>query len=249
MKLLDNKKWQFNFQLSPQAIHQTILVFIISLVLVIFLKPKPNTFHLVDGLIFLQFFYILYLKRLKIQLIYQNKLLVVDFILILSAIFWVMLFSGLRRIDLGFSLLITPEMWFETILYSIILITIGIVTAVKIGFISFIGWKIELKKGLILAVLIFFMALIEEIFFRGLVFKYLQQIIPDPILIPFMLSILIFGLAHFKNYGISMVTLATLAGIFYCLTYLRTGNIFCATLVHTVTNICWQVFFKTNNRS
>lgn len=249
MKLIDKNNGQFNFQLPLKASSPIFLVFVASLLLAIFFKTKPNAFHLVDGLIFLQFFYILYIKRLKIQLIYQNYLIALDLILLLSTIFWVMLFIGFRKIDMGFSFLITPKMWFETILASIIWIIIGIVTAVKMGFISFGGWKIDLKKALFLAIFIFYTALIEEIFFRGLVFKYLQQIIPDRMLIPVILSSLVFGLAHLKNYGKSMVILATLAGVFYCLIYLRTANIFCAVFIHTVTNIGWLIFFKTNSRS
>jgi len=215
MNFIDHKNWQFNFQLPLKAMGQIFFVFVASLLFVISFKTKPNTFHLVDGLILLQFFYILYIKRLKIQLIYRNHLVTFDFILLLSTIFWLILFIGFRKIDLGFNFLITPKMWFETILYSIIWITIGIFTAVKIGFISFVGWKIDLKKALILAVFIFYMALIEEIYFRGLVFKYLNQVIPYHALFPFILGILVFGFAHLKNHGIPMVILATLAGIFY----------------------------------
>ncbi|MCL6588625.1 MAG: CPBP family intramembrane metalloprotease, partial [Firmicutes bacterium] len=61
--------------------------------------------------------------------------------------------------------------------------------------------------------------------------NYLRQFFPGFVLIPFILSVLIFGYAHLKKNGITMVFLASLAGIFYGLTYLRTGNILCATVI------------------
>jgi membrane protease YdiL (CAAX protease family) len=170
-----------------------------------------------------------------------------DFVLILSAILWLVFFMGFRRIDLGVHWLITPSMWLQTAIYSVIWITLGVALAVKIGYISFAGWTMDWLRTLLMTVYLFFMALIEEIFFRGLILNYLYQFFPVYVWIPLILSVLIFGYAHLKKNGMTMVFLASLAGVFYGLTYIQTRNIFCATFIHTATNVCWLVFFKTNN--
>ena len=95
-----------------------------------------------------------------------------------------------------------------------------------------------------------FIALPEEILFRGVIFNLLQRFTagrwgPLPAL---LLSSVIFGLAHLNNfpYGdLRYALLATYAGICYAYCYLRTGNLTAGVLTHTSVDLIHRLFFTT----
>jgi len=62
-----------------------------------------------------------------------------------------------------------------------------------------------------------------------------------------LVASLIFGLSHiihapFPNW--KYVLLATIAGLFYGHTWMRTGSLFPAALVHALVDISWHVLFR-----
>jgi membrane protease YdiL (CAAX protease family) len=92
----------------------------------------------------------------------------------------------------------------------------------------------------------FFVALTQEIFFRGLVFSYLKQFYPGKdFIIPLLTSSVIFGIAHLNYGGKKLFYLATIAGVFYGIIFILTNNIFFPTLCHMIINIFWKVFLRS----
>jgi membrane protease YdiL (CAAX protease family) len=95
-----------------------------------------------------------------------------------------------------------------------------------------------------------FIALPEEILFRGVIFNLLQKWIvgrygPWPALI---VSSVIFGLSHLNNfpYGdLRYAALATYAGFCYAWCYLRTGNLMASVMTHTAVDLIHRLFFVT----
>ncbi len=89
----------------------------------------------------------------------------------------------------------------------------------------------------------FFTGLPEEILFRGVIFRTLTDYLGKSRQ-ALALSAVIFGAAHLNNppmVGIYFI-LATLAGWFYGDTYLRTGRIAPAALLHTLVDWVWDLF-------
>jgi membrane protease YdiL (CAAX protease family) len=93
-----------------------------------------------------------------------------------------------------------------------------------------------------MSVFMIFMSLNEELFYRGYLFNYLKQFFANyHILIPLVLSTIIFGFGHFFSGGIAYCSLSIVAGLFYGSVYLLTGNIFYAVLIHSLTNIIQNI--------
>ncbi len=89
----------------------------------------------------------------------------------------------------------------------------------------------------------FFTGLPEEILFRGVIFRSFIDYIGEPRW-ALALSSLIFGSAHLNNppmVGVYFV-LASIAGWFYGDTYLRTGRIASAALLHALVDWVWDLF-------
>jgi len=81
---------------------------------------------------------------------------------------------------------------------------------------------------------------VEEAFFRGFIQQKLT-IKTNPLLALVITSVL-FGIAHFGG-GIAYVFVATIAGLLYGLTYMYTGRLIMAILVHFVVNIFHLLLF------
>jgi uncharacterized protein len=117
---------------------------------------------------------------------------------------------------------------------------------IRIKFLTLKKAKVDLKIFFSATVYMFlFVALLEEIIFRGLLFTYLKQFIPlYPIPIALAISSFVFGWAH-QRYGLKMVLLSIVAGLFYGTVYILTNNIFLAALSHTLINIYRRFFLTT----
>ncbi|HXF68521.1 MAG TPA: CPBP family intramembrane glutamic endopeptidase [Thermoflexus sp.] len=90
-----------------------------------------------------------------------------------------------------------------------------------------------------------FIGLPEEILFRGTLHVHFQRVLGWPPLRTLILSSILFGLAHLNNppkVGLYVI-LATVAGFFYGRTYLQTGKVTAAALVHALVDWIWSVFF------
>lgn len=91
----------------------------------------------------------------------------------------------------------------------------------------------------------FLIALPEEILFRGTIHRYLERVLRWAPRFTLILSSIIFGASHLNNppnVGYYFI-LASIAGWFYGRTYLRTGKIVPAALVHLMVDWIWGVLF------
>ncbi len=151
-----------------------------------------------------------------------------------------------RLPDVGFTFSITRRDWREALinfaLFGVIAIPFGLIT----GFIrpsTMLPSPLEIV-GRVIAIFLF-VALPEEILFRGVIHRYLERVLRWSQLATLILSSVIFGAAHLNNppnVGYYFI-LATLAGIFYGRTFLRTGKVVPAAIVHLAVDWTWSIFF------
>ena len=148
--------------------------------------------------------------------------------------------------DLGFTFELNRHDWKEAAinlaLFSVIAIPFGLIT----GFIkpstalpSIVGIA---GRGV---AIFLFTAIPEEVLFRGTLHRYLERTLKWAPRLTLIVSSLIFGAAHLDNppnVGYYFI-LASIAGFFYGRTYLRTGKIVPAALVHLTVDWIWSVFF------
>jgi len=151
-----------------------------------------------------------------------------------------------RLPDVGFTFSLKRREWREAlinfVLFGIIAIPFGLVT----GFIKLSTTLPSLLEITGRGIAIFlFIALPEEILFRGVIHRYLERVLRWSQLATLILSSIIFGAAHLNNppnVGYYFI-LAALAGIFYGRTFLRTGKVVPAALVHLAADLTWSIFF------
>ena len=90
-------------------------------------------------------------------------------------------------------------------------------------------------------------ALPEELFFRGILYKGLENVSSKK-WVPMVVSSLAFGLMHWNNVSdlsmqLTYITLATFAGMGYAWAYKKSGNsLFAAILTHTLVDWVWKLF-------
>jgi membrane protease YdiL (CAAX protease family) len=151
-----------------------------------------------------------------------------------------------RLQDVGFTFSLTRHDWREALinfaLFGLIAIPIGLVT----GFIKPSAALPSLLETMGRGIAIFlFIALPEEILFRGVIHRYLERVLRWAQLPTLILSSVIFGASHLNNppnVGYYFI-LATIAGIFYGRTFLRTGKVVPAAIVHLLVDWMWSVLF------
>jgi len=90
-----------------------------------------------------------------------------------------------------------------------------------------------------------FVALPEEILFRGTLLAYLDEALRWPATATLVVSSLLFGAAHLNNAAnvLWYFALAAFAGVFYARTYLKTRNVGTAATLHTAVNLIWVLIF------
>ncbi len=90
-----------------------------------------------------------------------------------------------------------------------------------------------------------FVALPEEILFRGTLLTYLDEALRWPAAATLIASSLLFGAAHLNNLPDAgwYFVLAAFAGVFYARTYLKTKNVGTAATLHTAVNLIWALIF------
>ena len=151
-----------------------------------------------------------------------------------------------RLPDVGFTFSLNRSDWREALinfaLFAVIALPFGLIT----GFIKPATVLPSFLEILGRGVFIFlFIALPEEILFRGVIHRYLERVLRWSQLATLILSSVIFGAAHLNNppnVGYYFI-LATLAGIFYGRTFVRTGKIVPAAIVHLAVDWAWSVVF------
>lgn len=222
-----------------------VLIYAIPSLMLLLTKNKINTFHPLDLVVFLAIFVPLEINWVALPLVYIKKLITFDGVFSVSVLFVLFTYLVSRQIDMGFELVFDKRKWIETFFLTVVLIALEILLGTQLHFLTFSGWHIDDKNAFILAVFMFFnAAVLEEVFFRGLIYNYFHQYLgKQGQALPLVLNAVLFGLTHLNNGGMSMFYLSTLAGFVYCLIYIRTKNIFCATFSHAMTNMVWMLFF------
>jgi membrane protease YdiL (CAAX protease family) len=92
---------------------------------------------------------------------------------------------------------------------------------------------------------LFFVALPEEIFFRGLLLNLLEKKIGTRAAL--LVSSAIFGLAHFNKRAVfnwRYVILAAIAGVFYGRSYLANRRILSAGITHATVDTVWSIWLR-----
>jgi membrane protease YdiL (CAAX protease family) len=92
---------------------------------------------------------------------------------------------------------------------------------------------------------LFFVALPEEIFFRGILLQLLEKRMGTRAAL--LISAVLFGLAHFNKRAIfnwRYVILAAIAGIFYGRSYLANRRILSAGITHATVDTVWSIWLR-----
>ncbi len=227
-----------------------VIIMLYSLIYLFLLNVLPEQiglFHSIDVLIFLAVLYLITYRPVKFSLL-NIKEYYLEFDLFHKALTIVLLliYVYFRHFNIGLTWPLKLQPWIITLLITMMGIAVSSFIAVKIKFVKYSWLKSNFKEFYITAInMFFFVALPEEIFFRGLVYSFLLQFTGNVIL-SFVISIVIFGIAHIR-YGVGMVILGGLTGIFYTLVYVLTGNLYCAAIIHTLVNL-FRKYFLINTK-
>ncbi len=157
--------------------------------------------------------------------------------------------QGYRRADIGYNLVPKLKDLIIAIVSLVMIMAIVTPPGLATGFLTFaIPGSYDVPKlaahftGLFLTV-----ALLEELFFRGILLRGLENVFSKKWL-PLAISSLAFGLMHWNNVDalstkIIYVSLATIAGFGYGWAYRRSGNnLLAAIVVHTLVDWIWKLF-------
>jgi CAAX protease family protein len=124
---------------------------------------------------------------------------------------------------------------------------IAIPLGMKIGFIAWAPSLARLRAApLTIIGILFFTAWPEEFLFRGLLQNLLSKTLKSSWLGLFVAAV-IFGFAHilhspFPNW--KYVALASIAGVFYGLAWMRTKSLVPGVLIHALVDISWHILFR-----
>lgn len=121
---------------------------------------------------------------------------------------------------------------------------------IPLGFLlGFLRWHQEMPKPFMLpAAWIFtfiFVALPEELFFRGLVQNLLQRRMTRNLAL--LAASILFGLSHFNKgatFNWRYVLLATIAGLFYGRAWRGKRRLFASSITHTSVDTVWSLWFR-----
>lgn len=155
---------------------------------------------------------------------------------------------GFRGAEIGFNLV--PKFKDLTVALSALLMIMVVVIPPGLitGFLTFaIPETFNVQKSAAQFVGLFLtVALPEELFFRGLLYRGLQKASSKK-WVPIVVSSVAFGLMHWNNVNdltmqITYVSLATIAGAGYAWAYKKSGNnLFAAILTHTLVDWVWKL--------
>ena len=179
---------------------------------------------------------------------WPNGSLAYSFNSLLATCLGVCLFVCLRRLDrVGYQFNFQRRDWqvgFRNfLLFAPIAIPIGFYT----GFIA-ISKRFATPWDFVLSALgiFFFIAIPEELLFRGVLQNFGERILHQPIP-ALILSSLIFGASHLNNGprpDWRYFLLASVAGLFYGNAYVQTRKLLAPAIVHTLVDTVWRGFFR-----
>lgn len=157
-------------------------------------------------------------------------------------------FIVLRRLDgAGYAIDWRRGYFSHFAILFIVFAAIAIPLGMKIGFIHWAPSLGRLRAApLTIIGILFFTAWPEEFLFRGLLQNLLSKTLKNSWLGLFVAAI-IFGLSHilhapFPNW--KYVALASIAGVFYGLAWMRTRSLVPGVLIHALVDISWHILFR-----
>jgi membrane protease YdiL (CAAX protease family) len=135
----------------------------------------------------------------------------------------------------------------SVILHFGIFAAIAVAMGIRIGFLAYDPSAARLRSlPLTVIGILFFTAWPEEFLFRGLLQNLFSRTFSNQ-WTGLILASIIFGLSHifhapYPNW--KYVALATIAGLFYGHTWMKTKSLFPAALVHALVDILWHILFR-----
>ena len=135
----------------------------------------------------------------------------------------------------------------NVLLHFGIFAAIAVAIGIRIGFLVYDPSAARLRSlPLTIIGILFFTAWPEEFLFRGILQNLLSRTFRNQ-WTGLVLASAIFGLSHilhapYPNW--KYVTLATIAGLFYGHTWMKTKSLFPAALVHALVDILWHILFR-----
>ncbi len=185
-------------------------------------------------------------------------------LMLIGLVFLIYTFLVVRKFEVGFTYRLKGEDVRLVVLNFLLFFFIAIIIGSLTGFITLARHIPPVSEMLIRAFAIFFfIALPEELLFRGVMYKLLlKQFQGNPKAVgkALVLSSVIFGLAHGNNanppfFDLTLGTfvwqvpwayilLATIAGLFYGWVFIRTKKITAAALLHFLVDWVWFAFLS-----
>jgi membrane protease YdiL (CAAX protease family) len=157
-------------------------------------------------------------------------------------------FVLLRRLDgIGYAVEWRRGFAWNVVLHFGVFAVIAVVLGLRIGFLTFAPSLARLRTAPIEIVgILFFTAWPEEFLFRGVLQNILSRTFKNQ-WAGLAVASVAFGFAHifhapFPNW--KYVCLATVAGLFYGRTWIKTGSLFPGAIVHALVDILWHVLFR-----
>lgn len=160
----------------------------------------------------------------------------------------VLLFVCYQRIEgVGYHFRVNREIVKQGIINLLIFTPIAITIGLLTGFLTWAPRGSGLKVLLDALGIFLFIALPEELLFRGLIQNLLAKKLNNERTALIIASV-VFGAAHLNNASyprnIIYFFLATIAGIFYGRAYIATGALLAGAITHTLVDTIWHELFK-----
>jgi uncharacterized protein len=157
-------------------------------------------------------------------------------------------FVLLRRLEgAGYAIEWRPSFAGNVLVHFGIFALIAVAIGTRIGFLAYDPSAGRLRSLPVTIIgIFFFTAWPEEFLFRGILQNLLSRTFSNQ-WTGLILASVIFGLSHifhapYPNW--KYVALATIAGLFYGHTWMKTKSLFPAALVHALVDILWHVLFR-----
>jgi uncharacterized protein len=172
-----------------------------------------------------------------------------SFVQALAMISGVIAFAAWRRLPgIGYRLEFDRKKSSEALLAFALFAAIAIPLGFAIHFIDFMfEWRKVLFAPAAFVGIFLFIAIPEELLFRGLIQNCLERTLARRY-IALMFAAIIFGASHLNNGppipNHRYFLMATIAGVFYGLVWQRTRNIAAAAITHALVDTAWSALFR-----
>ena len=226
------------------------LVLYILLPTLLFLTLRNASERLLwqDALVILALWLPLDFRWMRDVWVWPNNSLAYSFNSLLASCLGVFLFVCLRRLErVGYQYHFEPRDWVIGVRNFLLFAPIAIAIGIYSGFIALskrfaYPWEIALSG----AGIFIFIAIPEELLFRGIIQNFAERSFRKPALALIVTS-LIFGASHLNNGpkpDWRYFLLASIAGLFYGNAYTQTGKLLAPAIVHTLVDTFWRGFFR-----